>query len=137
MIYMDRKVVLEKIGPIVGNFPEVKAAYVFGSILQRDDFRDIDVALLVSENLSPYKALKLAMHIGSELDFGIKIGHDFDVPVLNNAHPEFQYEVVKTGIAVFSRDKQKRFDYEADVISTYLDLKEMYDFFDREYLARA
>jgi predicted nucleotidyltransferase len=73
---MDRKVILEKIGLIVGNFPEVEAAYVFGSFMDRDDFRDIDVALLVSEKLSPYMALKLAMHIGSELDFGIKIGHD-------------------------------------------------------------
>jgi predicted nucleotidyltransferase len=134
---MDRKVILEKIGLIVGNFPEVEAAYVFGSFMDRDDFRDIDVALLISEKLSPYRALKLAMHIGRELDFGIKIGHDFDVRVLNNSHPEFQYEVVKTGVAVFSRNEQKRFDYEADVISTYLDLKEMYDFFDREYLARA
>lgn len=107
MIYMDLKVVkviLEKIGQIVVNFPEVEVAYVFGSFLVRDDFRDIDVALLVSEELSPYKALKLAMHIGSELDFGIKIGHDFDVRVMNNAHPEFQYEVVKTGVAIFSRD---------------------------------
>jgi len=137
MICMDRKVVLERIGQIVGNFPDVEAAYVFGSFLERRDFRDIDVALLVSEKLSSYNALKLAMHIGSELDFGIKIGHDFDVRVLNNAHPEFQYEVVKTGVAVFSRDEQERFDYEADVISTYLDLKEMYDFFDREYLAKA
>ncbi len=137
MICMDRKVILGKIAHIVSNFLEVEAAYVFGSFLERDDFRDIDVALLVSEKLSSYKALKLAMHIRSELDFGIKIGHDFDVRVLNNAHPEFQYEVVKTGIAVFSRDEQERFDYEADVTSTYLDLKEMYDFFDREYLVRA
>ena len=137
MICMYRKVVLERISQIVGNFPDVEVAYVFGSFLERRDFRDIDVALLVSEKLSSYNALKLAMHIGSELDFGIKIGHDFDVRVLNNAHPEFQYEVVKTGVAVFSRDEQERFDYEADVISTYLDLKEMYDFFDREYLAKA
>lgn len=134
---MDRKVLLEKIGHIVSNFPEVEAAYVFGSFLERDDFRDIDVALLVSEKLSSYRALKLAMHIGSELDFKVMIGRDFDVRVLNNAHPEFQYEVVKTGVAVFSRNMQTRFDYEADVLSAYLVLKDMYDFFDREYLARA
>ncbi len=79
----------------------------------------------------------LAMHIGTELNLEIKTGHDFDVRVLNNSHPEFQYEAMKKGIAVFSRDEQKRFDYEADVISIYLDLKEMYDFFDKEYLARA
>ena len=137
MSSMERSTILRSIGKIGGNHPEVNAAYVFGSFLEREDFRDIDVALLFSCNLSPYKAFMLAMHIGTELDLGIKIGHDFDVRVLNNAHPEFQYEVVKSGIAVFSRNAQERFDYEADVISNYLDLKEMYDFFDKEYLARA
>ena len=134
---MERSAVLKGIGQIAGNHPEVTIAYVFGSFLEREDFRDIDVALLFSCDLSPYKAFMLAMHIGSELSLGINSGHDFDVRVLNNSHPEFQYEVVKKGIAVFSRDVQERFDYEADVISNYLDLKEMYDFFDKEYLARA
>lgn len=134
---MDRSAILERISQIAGNFPEVNIAYVFGSFIEREDFRDIDVALLFSCDLSPYKAFMLAMHIGSELDLKIKTGHDFDVRVLNSAHPEFLYEVVKKGIAVFSRDVQKRYDYEADVISDYLDLKEMYDFFDKEYLARA
>lgn len=137
MSCMERSAILKDIGQIAGNHPEVNVAYVFGSFLEREDFRDIDVALLFSCNLTPYNAFMLAMHIGSELNLGIKTGHDFDVRVLNNSHPEFQYEVVKKGIAVFSRDEQKRFDYEADVISIYLDLKEMYDFFDKEYLARA
>jgi len=134
---MDKDAILDTIGRIAGGFKEVKIAYVFGSFLLREDFRDIDIALLLSEDLSPYSSLKLAMHIGTLLDWEIRSCHESDVRVLNNAHPEFQYEVVKTGKAVFSRDEQERFDYEAEVISTYLDLKEMYDFFDREYLARA
>ena len=134
---MDKSVILKRIGQIAGNHQEVNVAYVYGSYIEHQDFRDIDVALLFSCDLTPYKAFMLAMHIGTELDLGIKIGHDFDVRVLNSAHPEFQYEVVKNGIAIFSRNVQDRFDYEADVISNYLDLKEMYDFFDKEYLARA
>ena len=137
MSIMEKGAILKRIGRIAGDHQEVNVAYVFGSFIKREDFRDIDVALLVSCDLTPYKAFMLAMHIGSELNLGIKIGHDFDVRVLNSAHPEFQYEVVKSSIAVFSRDAQERFDYEADVISNYLDLKEMYDFFDKEYLARA
>jgi hypothetical protein len=85
----------------------------------------IAIALLFSENSSSYRALKLALHIGSDLDLGIKPVQDFDARILNNAHPEFQYEVVKNGPSVFSRNKQERCDFEAEVISAYLDLKEM------------
>ncbi|VVB71774.1 Uncharacterised protein [uncultured archaeon] len=134
---MIKKDLMQKIGQIVGSYPEVLAAYVFGSFLEKDDFRDIDVALLLSGNPTSYQAVKLAMHIGSDLDLKLHIGRDFDVRILNNAHPEFQYEVVKTGVAVYSRSDRDRFDWEAEVISTYLDLKEMYDYYDREYLARA
>ena len=88
-------------------------------------------------SISSYKALNLALHIGSDLDLGIKPGRDFDVRILNNSHPEFQYEVVKNGLSVFSRNKQEQYDFEAEVISTYLDLKEMYDSYDRKYMARA
>jgi predicted nucleotidyltransferase len=123
--YMDCKLMIERIGQIMSKYPDVQTAYVFGSFLEREDFRDIDIALHLSENISSYKALKLALHIGSDLDLGIKPGHDFDVRILNNAHPEFQYEVVKSGQSVFSRNKEERYDFEAEVISSYLDLKEM------------
>jgi len=134
---MDRKSMMARIGQIISNYPEVLAAYVFGSFLERDDFRDIDIALLLSGSFSSYKALKLALRIGSDLDLAIMPGRDFDVRILNNSHHEFQYEVVKTGLSVFSRDKQEQHDFEAEVLSTYLDLKEMYDSYDRKYLARA
>ena len=42
--------------------------YVFGSFLEREDFRDINTTLLLSESISSYKALKLALHIGSDQD---------------------------------------------------------------------
>ncbi len=56
--------------------------------------------------------------------------------MLINTHPEFQSKAVKSSIAVFSRDVQKRFDCEADAISNYQDFKEIYNFFDKEYLSK-
>jgi predicted nucleotidyltransferase len=129
--------ILEEIGRIAGKFADVHTAYVYGSFLEIDDFRDIDVALLLCGDPPAYQALKLAMHIGSKLSEELAGCQDFDVRILNDAHPEFQYEVVKNGRAVYCRDKQERFDWEAEVISTYLDLKEMYDFFDKKYLGVA
>jgi uncharacterized protein len=55
---------------------------------------------------------------------------------LNTAPIEFQFEVIKKGKVIFSRDESRGIDYEADLISTYLDLKYMYDFLDKEFLAR-
>jgi hypothetical protein len=39
---------IARIGQIISNYPEVQTAYVFGSFLEREDFRDIDIALLLS-----------------------------------------------------------------------------------------
>jgi uncharacterized protein len=62
---------------------------------------------------------------------------DFDVRILNYAPVYFQYEVIGKGIVVMERDREKRVDYEAGLISEYLDLKCMYDLFDQAFLARA
>ncbi|MDD2837312.1 MAG: hypothetical protein PHY05_14335 [Methanothrix sp.] len=45
--------------------------------------------------------------------------------------------VISKGIVVWERDRERRVDYEAGLISEYLDLKYMYDLFDQAFLARA
>ncbi len=57
--------------------------------------------------------------------------------ILNYAPVYFQYEVISKGIVVLERDQDMRVDFEAHLISEYLDLKYMYDRFDQAYLARA
>ena len=64
----------------------------------------------------------------------IKPRFEFDVRVLNIASVEFQFEVIKTGCVIFSRDKSKRVDFEFKVISAYLDMRYMYDILDRKFL---
>ena len=53
---MDRKSMMERVAQIISKYPEVQTAYVFGSFLEREDFRDIDIALLFSENHSSYQS---------------------------------------------------------------------------------
>lgn len=134
---MDKSSFLLDIGNIVAGFKEVDATYIFGSFLEREEFNDIDIALLLSEGLDPYKSLKFSLRVAGELERQIKPRFEFDVKILNSSPIEFQFEVIKKGYVIFSRDESRRIDYESEVISVYLDLKYMYDWMDKEFLERA
>lgn len=134
---MDKSSFLVDIGTIVFGLKNVDVAYIFGSFLEGEEFNDIDIALLLSENLDPYKSLKFSLKVEGELERQIKPRFEFDIKILNNSPVEFQFEVIKKGSVIFSRDETRRIDYEFEVISTYLDLKYMYDFLDKKFLAKA
>ncbi len=133
---MDKKEVKEKIGEIVSRFEDVDVAYVFGSFLDCDRFNDIDVAIVISREMNPYRRFKFAMEIARKLEREIKPRFEFDVKILNYSPVEFQHEVIKKGRMVFIRDENRRIEYEAKLISTYLDVKDMYEFLDKKFLAR-
>jgi uncharacterized protein len=134
---MDKNKTRESIRFILNGFEEIDLAYVFGSFLERDDFRDIDVAIHLADEQAPYQRFKLAHKIARCLEHGIKPRVDFDVRILNYAPDYFQYEVISKGVIVLERDRERRVDYEAHLISEYLDRKYMYDLFDQAFLARA
>lgn len=136
MINMGKKEVKEKIGEIVSRFEDVDVAYVFGSFLDRDRFNDIDVAIVISREMNPYRRFKFAMEIARELEREIKPRFEFDVKILNYSPVEFQHEIIKKGRVVFIRDENRRIEYESKLISTYLDVKDMYEFLDKKFLAR-
>ncbi len=134
---MEKNRILESIRFILSGFEEIDLAYVFGSFLKRDDFRDIDIAIHISKELAPYQRFKLSSKVAGSLEKKIQPRVEFDVRVLNCAPAYFQYEVISQGMVVLERDQDMRVDYEAHLISEYLDLKYMYDRFDQDFLARA
>ena len=134
---MDKNRALERIRFILDGFEEIDLAYVFGSFLERDDFHDIDMAIHLCKEQSPYQRFKLAQRVARSLEHGMEPRVDFDVRILNHAPAYFQYEVISKGIVVLERDRERRVDYEAHLISEYLDLKYMYDLFDQAFLAKS
>jgi len=123
-----------KIAMALGPFDAVGVAYVFGSFLEGDDFRDIDLALVLARDLAPYERFKYAMEVGRAVERAITPRCEVDVRVLNNAPISFQYEVIRTGISVFAKDERDRVRYEADLISDWLDFKETSDWLDEQFL---
>lgn len=134
---MDKNETKERIRLILNGFEEIDLAYVYGSFLERDDFHDIDIAIHLCKEQPPYQRFKLSQKVARSLEQGIRPGVDFDVRILNYAPADFQYEVISKGIVVLERDRERRVDYEAHLISEYLDLKYMYDLLDQAFLARA
>ena len=135
------KIDIEEIGKkakgVLTRFQEVEFAYFFGSFLKNGFFSDIDMALHVSSDFSPYEQVKFSSIVGRKLEEAIKPRYEFDVKILNHAPLSFQYGVIKTGEIAFSRDEVKRIRYETKVLSRYLDYKETSDWLDRKFLARA
>jgi len=134
---MDKKSALQRIYTILEGFEKIDLAYVFGSFTERDDFRDIDIAIHLSKDLPPYQRFKLSQKVAGSLERAIEPRFDYDVRILNAAPAYFQYEVISKGMQVLERDKDLRVDFEAHIISEYLDLKYMYDLQDQAFLARA
>jgi len=133
---MDKKSIERKIGDAISRFEDVDVAYIFGSFLDTKKFNDIDVAIVLNKELNAYNRFKFAMGIARELEKEIKPRFEFDVKILNYSPVDFQHEVLKKGIVIFKRDENRRIEYEANLITTYLDIKYMYEFLDKKFLAR-
>lgn len=117
--------------------PPLRVAWIYGSVLTRDDFRDIDVALLLDPKVPENEAISFASEVANMIETAIGFRHECDVRVINREPVWFQYEVIRSGVLLFVRDEQDRLDFETGVMVEYLDMKYTYDLFDREYLARA
>jgi len=128
--------VLRTIRTVLAGFDEIEVGYVFGTFC-REDFGDVDVAILVTGDPTPYQAMRFARKIERELERGFCYRFEADVKILNTAPVSFQYEVIKSGRPVFLRDRERRIRYEAGVLSLYLDYADTLDWFDRVLLTRA
>ena len=119
----------------IGTMSEVAFADLFGSFVSQEVFRDIDIAVyLQSPPQSPYGRFQTAMHIGRKLEKSLGHRCEVDVRLLNEAPPRFRYEVMRTGLPLFTRDGQRRMAYEAAVMSQYFDYRPVSKFFTSYYL---
>jgi len=79
----------------------IRAAYLFGSVLDEDRFKsgsDIDLAFLLENSeyaADPLTASYDAYHISTQMSF--ETGRRTDVVILNAASVETAYQVITTG----------------------------------------
>lgn len=133
---MEKESRINRISEVLATSPAVRVAYVYGSVLTRDDFRDIDIALFLDEALSEEDQASAAEAVGFSIEKALSFSHVCDVKILNDAPVWFQYEVIRHGRPVYAKTDEERFDRETDILIEYMDMKYSYDLFDRAYLAR-
>ena len=101
-------------------YPEVKAAYLFGSVA--DGFSrkrsDIDIGILLDSTLGKKKAFRVELEIGEELERKAK--RKVDLVVLNRAPLALAFRVIK-GVLLFDRSPTERSLFQSRIMSLYYD----------------
>ncbi|MCS4541934.1 MAG: nucleotidyltransferase domain-containing protein [Euryarchaeota archaeon] len=104
---------------ILAKREEVVFAYLYGSLLSANWFRDIDIAVFVDEKrVSRKEALDYEISLSLELEKELRM--PVDVKLLNYAPLSFKYEVTK-GEVIFSRNEEARFSFLEETWHRYLD----------------
>jgi hypothetical protein len=90
---------IDRLGAAMSRRPDVLFALVFGSLLDRESFRDVDVGVWTLESARPSVDLELAATLSDE------VGLPVDVRRLNDAPVPFLFHALR-GRAVAVRDEQ-------------------------------
>ena len=99
---------------------EISFAYVHGSFLKENGFRDIDVAVYLKHISS--SPLTYELEIEKELSNAAD-KYEVEVRMLNSSPLSFRYNVIKEGLVLFARDDNKRSDFQEATLSSYFDFE--------------
>ena len=96
----------------------IEFAYLHGSFIAEGSFRDIDIALYLSDDNSTdiQFELKLETTLGNLL-----APYPVDVRILNSSPLSFRYNVIKFGKPLIIMNDNLRTDFEAATFSNYFD----------------
>lgn len=133
---MEKDTIVEKMRNVFSSLPSLRVAYLYGSFFHRENFEDIDIALLIDDGTGEGQVLEFAAKTGDILEEVLGFSHECDIRVLNEQPVWFKYVVISTGLPLYVRTEDDRIDFETEVLVEYQDIKSMYDLFDREYLAQ-
>jgi predicted nucleotidyltransferase len=109
---------LEAMSALLSRIPQVKFAYVFGSLARGDTgpLSDIDVAVFLDYRVSFFV---WRLRLIEELARVLKTER-FDLVTLNDASPLLKYEVIREG-RVIKENKKRRVEFETRTLGEYLD----------------
>ncbi len=113
--------------------PGLLFAYVHGSFITDEKFRDIDAAVYLKA--TPLSPLQMELDLETEL-LGIVNKYPVDVKILNDAPLSFRYNVIKHGKRLVVIDDDARSDFEESTFSRYFDFAPYRKLYLKEALGR-
>ena len=128
-----KEVIIARIRDCLGKLSDLEFAYVHGSFIMEDQFRDIDVAVYLKT--TPSSPLQAELDLETELD-GIVDKYPVDVRILNVAPLSFRYHVIRYGKPVAVVDDDARCDFVELTLSHYFDFAPYRRMYLKEALGR-
>jgi predicted nucleotidyltransferase len=107
-------------GRLLPRYPEVIAAYLFGSAARGEPAGDLDVALAVLAPPSTARLETLAANLQAE---GAPNGPMVDLRPLWGSAPRFRATVISEGRLLDQASAERRIEYEARSLGEWLDFK--------------
>ncbi len=99
---------------------EIVFAYLFGSIVESEAFRDVDVGIYVGDMKAISDELGYALKLSGELEQ--LLGCRVDVILMNTA-PDHLIHSISKGKLVLNRDDDLRVDFVSSSWSRYFDIQ--------------
>lgn len=115
-----RKKTKKKIIQLLKQENNILFAYLYGSYARKEENQksDIDIAIYLSQEP---KTEFLPEKLSTKLEK--KINKNIDIRILNNRKIIFKHQVLKHSELLFSKDENKRVEFETYVYDRYLDFK--------------
>jgi uncharacterized protein len=115
---MDKKDIKEKICIALQQRERILFAFLYGSFLARENYRDIDIGVYFEKNTE-------LLEIGSLItDLQQVSKSEVDIIPLNNLYlknPNMAFRVVSTGEVIFSRDTRALVSFKENSMRYYFD----------------
>ncbi len=113
-----REKLTQKIARLLEQEEKVLFAYLHGSFVDNDIFRDVDVGVFLKE-MPPLDRLNYELQLEELLSRELK--YPADVRSLNQAPPSFCYSVIKKGYLILEKDEPARVEFEMMTLRKYFD----------------
>ena len=103
---------------VLERYPEVLAAYLFGSVARGEPARDLDVALLLADGHGSGRLGRIAAELERD---AAPAGLEVDLRPLRGSSPRFRANVLRDGRLLIDRDPRARAVFEARAMAEWLD----------------
>ena len=116
----ERNKLLERLRQEFLKQEDILFAYVHGSFIEVESFKDLDVAVWVND---PERSFEYSVNLSVKLELKLRV--PIDVHVLNEAPLPFKHYVFTRGVLLFSRDEELRAKVVDLTLREYIDLLEL------------
>lgn len=119
---LEKKEIIEILKNILRGKENILFAYLFGSFVEGEAFRDIDIGVYLAH---PEEVDTTEFEFSLERELENILPFSFDVRVLNQAPLGFVYSVLLKRILLLDRDPDRRAEFESLVLREYFDFQHL------------